>query len=161
MMNIFRVVLFFVLASVSCAHATEDARIAVVQRLYQDYAWETEPGISKRTTLFSERSSVLRTYLTQSLSRLVLEDQQCSERTGGICNLDFVPIWNSQDPEGAKFRVVGTSPSNAVAVEITYPGRRSVTLTFDVVSTEAGWRINDIRSPAPKWSLRKILSRKP
>ncbi len=161
MATIFKLALFLTLAIVSCAHAAEDARLAVVKRLYQDYAWETEPGVSKRTPFFSDKSSVLNRYLTQSLSRLVLEDQQCSERTGGICNLDFEPMWNSQDPEGAKFRFVGIGQSNSIAVEIAYPGQRSVTLAFDVVNTRDGWRINDIRSPMPKWSLRNILSGKP
>ena len=161
MVRIFRAALFLALTVVSCAHATEDARLAVVQRLYQDYAWETESEIYKRTPFFSDKSSVLRKYLTQSLSRLVIDDQQCTERIGGICNLDFDPMWNSQDPEGAKFRVVGIGPNNSVAVEIAYPGQRAVTLAFDVVNTEAGWRINDIRSPRPNWSLRKILSSKP
>lgn len=160
MRNVFRASIFLALFTVFSAQAAEDARLAVVERLYQDYAWETGPGISKRTPFLNEKSSVLTKYLTKPLSRLLLEDRKCSERTREICQLDFSPIWNSQDPEGTKFRVIGIGPDNAVAVSIVYPGQRSVTLAFDVVQTEDGWRINDIHSPSPEWSLRKILSKK-
>lgn len=158
--NVFRATIFLALLTVLSAHAAEDARLAVVERLYQDYAWETAPGISKRTPFLNEKSSVLTKYLTKSLSRLMLDDRKCSERTREICNLDFSPIWNSQDPEGTKFRVMGVGPDNAVAVSIVYPGQRSVTLALDVVQTEEGWRINDIHSSSPEWSLRKVLSKK-
>ncbi len=158
--NVFRATIFLALLTVLSAHAAEDARLAVVERLYQDYAWETGPGVSKRTPFLNEKSSVLSKYLTKSLSRLLLEDRKCSERTREICKLDFSPIWNSQDPEGTKFRVMSIGPDNAVAVSIVYPGQRSVTLALDVVQTEEGWRINDIHSSSPEWSLRKILSKK-
>jgi hypothetical protein len=155
--NVFRASIFLALFTLFSAHAAEDARLAVVERLYQDYAWETGPRISKRTPFLNEKSSVLTKYLTQSLARLLLEDRKCAERTREICQLDFSPIWNSQDPEGAKFRVVGIGPGNAISVSIVYPGQKSFTLAFDVVHTDDGWRINDIHSPAPEWSLRKIL----
>ena len=148
--NVFRATIFLALLTVLSAHAAEDARLAVVERLYQDYAWETGPGVSKRTPFLNEKSSVLSKYLTKSLSRLLLEDRKCSERTREICKLDFSPIWNSQDPEGTKFRVMSIGPDNAVAVSIVYPGQRSVTLALDVVQTEEGWRINDIHSSSPE-----------
>lgn len=111
--EVFRAAVFLSLFAAFSAHAAKDARLAVVERLYQDYAWETGPGISKRTPFLNEKSVVLSKYLTKSLSRLLLEDRKCSERTREICRLDFSPIWNSQDPEGAKFRVVGTVLNSA------------------------------------------------
>lgn len=158
--NVFRAAVLLALVTVFCAHAAEDARLAVVERLYQDYSWEAGPGISKRTPFLNEKSGVLTKYLTKSLSRLLLEDRKCAERTREICQLDFSPMWNSQDPEGAKFRVVGIAQDKAIAVSIVYPGQRTATLVLDVVQTEDGWRINDIHSSVPKWSLRKILSKK-
>lgn len=157
MRKAFRAAVLFMLTALSYAYAAEDARLDVVERLYQNYAWEAQPSISKRTAFLDESSSVLEKYLTTSLSRLLLMDRKCVKRTREICQLDFLPLWNSQDPEGATFRIMNISPSNTASVAITYPGQKPQTLAFDLVQTDAGWRINNIRSQTPKWSLRKIL----
>lgn len=147
----------FVLALAACstALASEDARLVVVERLYQDYAWETGHEQTKRETFFNERRAVLERYLTRSLANLVVEDQECSRRTREICQLDFSPIWDSQDPEGAKFRILSARPDNVVVVNVSYPGRKPRSVMYYLTKTDLGWRIDDIRTS--KWSLRIAL----
>lgn len=160
MKKVFKAAITLALAILSFACTAEDARRDVVERLYKEYAWETQPGISKRTPFFNEKLGVLEKYLSKSLVNLLIKDRKCAERTREICRLDFDPMWNSQDPEGAKSRVANINPGNTVSVAITYPGQPPQALAFDLVQTETGWRIHDIRSQTPKWSLRNILAGK-
>ena len=48
--------------------------------------------------------AVLARYFDDQLVRLWLADLQCAARARAICNLDFSPIWNSQDPVGTVVR---------------------------------------------------------
>lgn len=130
----------------------------LVKRLYAAYAWETNDAeTAKHTPLFSEPAPVLARYFDAPLVRAVLQNRACQKRTGDICNLDFVPIWDSQDPGGVTVDVVPTRDSMIVQAHIHYQsdyGTRVV--TYHLRKTSAGWRITDIAGA--EWpSLLRLL----
>lgn len=139
------------------AYAGQDARSAVVERLYNDFAWEAGPLQAHRTVFVNEERPVLERYLTPALTSLLLRDSTCAKRTHEICQLDFSPVWNSQDPEGTTFKVAGPGPGDTVAVTLKSPNDRPQVVTYDLKQVAAGWRIDNIRTK--EWSLRKILDK--
>jgi len=123
--------------------------VGAVTRLYRDYAWEAvidQPDQSS-LTLMGQPRDVLRRYLDDSLTDLVLADRACA-RKQGECALDWVPIWDSQDPGGASgIRIAAASDSSVVAVTIRYRSDSSlVRLAYHMVKTARGWRVHDIVS---------------
>lgn len=67
------------------------------------YDWYSKPVKSRRGLPDRERydEDVLRErpyVLDESLYRLLKSDRDCIKKTKGICNLDFDPFYNSQDP---------------------------------------------------------------
>jgi hypothetical protein len=139
------------------AFAAEDARSAVVKKLYKDFAWETGALPTHRPVFTEQRRFVLEKYLTRSLASLLIRDNTCAERTHEICQLDFSPLWDSQDPEGATFNVAGPGPGNTISVTLTYPNNRPRVVNYDLKQTATGWRIDNIRTK--EWSLRRILGK--
>jgi hypothetical protein len=137
--------------------------VAVVRQLYADFACEAvidEPGCDSRHELVDQPRAVLAKYFDDQLIRLWLADRLCAARTHEICNLDFSPIWNSQDPSGTFIRISPTSDSTKVDVELRHPFYKEPRLLhYTLVPTRAGWRIHDIAS-GKEWSLVTLLSKK-
>ena len=133
------------------AQATTTARPSAAEfitRLYADYQWETkDDDLAKRAPLFSAPTPLLRRYLDTDLVRAVLRDRACQKRVEGECNLEFEPMWASQDPGGATVRVVATRDPGVVQALVRYAGDRTVTITYRLRWTTAGWRIADIGNP--------------
>ncbi len=153
-----------VLAALAVCGGCETARreagaTAVVRRLYRDYAWEArenQPSPGRRT-LVEEPGPVLARYFDTELVGLLLEDRACVERTKEICNLDFVPMWASQDPGAEDLRISPTGDPTVVEVSFRYPSDHTpVELSYRLVRTNAGWRIHDIVYE-DGGSLRKML----
>lgn len=140
------------------AATSADPRVALVSNLYAAYAWEALDADGKRESFNQEKKAVLEAYVTPALAALLLRDRQCVARSHEICHLDFLPMWDSQDPDQAKYRVVGLTYAGSVGVQVTYAndGRHDLQYYFAQVAGE--WRIDDIRGK--KWSLRKLLSAK-
>ncbi len=139
----------------------QEGGVAVVAQLYRDFAWEVvvaEPMWHGHYLLEQPRA-VLERYLDSSLTTLLLADRRCVSEGEGICNLDFDPIWNSQDPGATDLAVTATSDPTRVSVRFRQaPQGNRVALLYLVVRTQAGWRIRDIRYPNGT-SLVQILSR--
>src|SRR3954469_4687911 len=119
--------------------------VAAVARLYQDFAAEAvidSPELSIED-LFGRPKVALARYLDDSLVALVLADRACSRRTQGVCNLDFAPIWDAQDPVGTTVKISEMKDASRVLVELRSPntpkGRR---LTYVMVKTAPGWRVH-------------------
>jgi hypothetical protein len=131
----------------------------VVTKLYRDYAWEVlimEPCQCSGRFL-SESEGVLSKYLAPRLTQLVLADRACAASRKEICNLDFSPIWDGNDPSAANLRVkLGTKP-NEVLVQFNYAlnDNKPISIYYDMVEVGGAWRIANIRTS--KWSLTKIL----
>lgn len=136
--------------------ATPDRQRAVVERLYQDFAWEAvlesdAPGLAEQS------KDVLRRYFTARLAGLIAEDSACAARRREICRLDFAPLWGSQDPSAEALKIT-SADGDAVRIEYTVPSTRAhIALSFHVVNTGDGWRIDDILYPSGS-SLAKLLS---
>ncbi|MCU0618213.1 MAG: hypothetical protein MUD17_14170 [Gemmatimonadaceae bacterium] len=99
-------------------------------------------------------------YFDGRLLDLWLRDRECVTRQREICNLDFAPLWDSQDPAGTTVRVLAGDRANHVVVELRQPASAEVVrLQFELVRSAVGWRIRDISKPTV-WSLVDLLSRR-
>lgn len=138
------------------------AAVATVTQLYHDYAWQAviEEPPNAGVDLFDQPAPVLRRYFDQSMTDLIVRDRQCRERTHEECQLDYAPIWDSQDPAAMGMKIVATSDPSKVSVDFAYPGERKHRHIIYVLSnTQEGWRIIDIQGSSG--SLRKMLESGP
>lgn len=136
--------------------------VAIVTKLYKVYAWEAvlDERLKSNDELILAPRSVLNQFFDKRLTNLLLKDRECQQRERGICNLDFVPWWDGQDPGATELKVHETEDPSLISVQFQYPGSDvPINLTYRVVDTPAGWRISDIRSD--RWSLIKLLEGKP
>jgi hypothetical protein len=132
------------------AHSLSAQRtpVAVVAQLYRDFAWEAlidEPRWPGHS-LVEQPRNVLARYFDDTLTNLLLADRACAARVDGECNnLDFDPIWASQDPSAANMTITPTADSAIVAVKYVYsPNRVYIELSFRMSRTRFGWRVHDI-----------------
>ena len=152
-----------VTAPVAAAPRVSDEQIAIVGSLYKTFAWQVLSSASSvfGKPLTQQDSSILRRYFDQELASLLVKDNNCATKTGEICNLDFDPIFASQDPAAIDLTIRST-PKDIVAVEFTYPSSgEKVRLEYRMAREENGWRIDDIRYPGMSdASLKQLLARK-
>jgi hypothetical protein len=151
-------------SSVAAQRAQPSGAVARVAQLYRDFAWEAvveEPEWRGHDLMEQPRAILLR-YFDEHLTDLLLADRACAKRTQGICRLDWVPWWASQDPGATELKVLPTQDSTVVVVTFRYPNTSldSIKLRYQVLPTKRGWRIHDI-SQDSSWSLVAQLSGKP
>jgi hypothetical protein len=128
----------------------------IVLKVYKDYAWEAIMA-GPYDGLLEQPKSVLEQYFDEKLTSLILKDRACAEKKG-ICNLDFDPVWDSQDPSASDLEVKKTDKQNIISVTFRYPSNDERTeLKYRVTKTVKGWRISDISGK--DWSLVSILSK--
>ena len=99
-------------------------------------------------------------YLDDQLVTLVMADRECSRRTQEVCNLDFAPIWDSQDTVGTTVKIAEGKDPSRVQVELHMAPKTVRRLTYVMVKTPAGWRVHDIEYDSHE-SLVKMLKGKP
>jgi len=138
----------------------------LVADLYREFAWDSlfasDPHLTgpQWQPLVLEPAGMLQHYFEPQLAQLFVDDRKCIARTHGICNLDFDPIFDTQDNSGATELTVSPDVQGKVTVSIAYPrGREPVTIIYTVKRTPAGLRIFDIEYPTGP-SLRTLLSRR-
>ncbi len=121
--------------------------VEIVAQLYRYFAWEAvivEPDATE-SGLIDQPRAVLERYFDSNLSTLILADRRCAAETGEICQLDFMPMWDSQDPAATEVRITAGATADKVDVTFRYPGDDKVTrLDYRVAKTRQGWRITDI-----------------
>jgi len=143
--------------------ASAGSAVAAVTRLYQDFAAEAvidSPELSV-PDLFGRPKATLARYLDDALIALVLADRACSQRTQEVCNLDFSPIWDAQDPVGTTVKIAPGSDPSRVDVVLQMPGGKDVRrLTYRMIKAATGWRVHDIEYDSHE-SLVTMLRRKP
>lgn len=135
-----------------------DSPVGVVMRLYHDFSFQAvfdQNGVPYDDIL-NQPKAVLDTYFTRELTNLILAERKCAAARGGICNIDFMPLWASQDATGVTVEISqGKSPDEVIAL-LTSPGETDkLELTYALVKTDRGWRVRDIRGTA--WSLVSTL----
>jgi ABC-type transporter MlaC component len=146
------------LAPLSFLGAQQPTAADFVRQLYLTHAWETRDStVTQDKPLFAASPTVMRAVLDSSFVAAVMADRACQKRTDGLCNLDFDPIWASQDPAGATYEVFGTPDPAIVRVELNYPSEpQPIVITYRLRLTRAGWRITDMGTK--DWvSLKKQL----
>lgn len=154
---------FFTAAPGAAAPSARSAEVAVVAALYKAFSWQ---AISDADRLFGKQltqqeEAVLRRYFAPELASLLVEDRRCIDRSGEVCNLDFDPIFASQDLGVADLSIASTG-RGIVTVQFTYPsnGEKS-RLEYHMLKLGKDWRIDDIRYRG--WdnaSLKQLLSNK-
>ncbi len=132
---------------------------AIVAQLCQDFAWEAVLSEPSLPGAMDQPRQVLERYFDQNLTALILKDRACAEKKG-MCNLDFLPLWDSQNPAVTNLAVSQTAQPNIVTVEYREPRSNKITaLSYQLTNTNQGWRISDIKGS--NWSLLSILSSNP
>src|SRR6185437_1551107 len=129
------------------AQASDSTPIALLSRLYADFAWEAtggDDGPGAKTFSDQPKSALLR-YVEPELAALLLRDAACVRRSNAICHLDFAPLWDSQDPDVAdvSFTHSAARPGRVVAHLRSRTGADTL-VTYRMRRTPAGWRIADI-----------------
>jgi hypothetical protein len=142
--------LFFfpILAIQNCFAEPEEASgpVGIVHKLYRDFAWEAVISNPEDKGLSEQPKTMLERYFTSRLTDLILEDRACMARTKGICNLDFLPLWDSQDPAGASDMEITSGRGNTVNVEFKYQSDGSkIKIVYQTTKVSGAWRISDIR----------------
>lgn len=119
---------------IGATQAVTDAPAAVA-RLYQDFAAEAVIDTQDYSIegLFGRPKATLARYLDDRLVALVLDDRACSARTHEVCNLDFSPMWDSQDPVGTTVKISAIDASRVV-VELHGPDQKARRLTYGMVN---------------------------
>lgn len=155
--------IFFMVSSAAAPRAS-DEQIAIIGSLYKAFAWQ---ALSNSNDIFGapvaqQEGAVLRRYFDQELASLLVKDHQCATASGALCNLDFDPIFASQDPAAADLSI-RSAQNNSVVVEFTYPpSGEKVRLEYRLARSQAGWRIVDIRYPGMSGaSLKQLLAQLP
>lgn len=137
--------------------APHDAEVAAVRALYARYAEEAAIDDTLSPTLASAAPAVLRRHLTEPLTRLLLRDRACQQRTREICRLDFAPLWDSQDPAGTSVRLHWDAGQKRVVAELRRGDGSARALAYSLVKQKDGWRIDDIDFGVGRPSLRQLL----
>ena len=133
-----------------------DSPEATVLKLYRDFAWEAVMEVPEWEGLMDQPRKVLDQYFDDNLSSLILKDRACAEKEG-LCRLDFLPIWDSQDPTARDLKVEKSGKPDVVLVKFRYlTTNEKVELKYRLSKTSRGWRISDITGQA--WSLLSILT---
>lgn len=153
----------------SFVHASSvDSSDGVVSRLYKDFAWEAVVSRPDDVlnlfgaSIESQPKNVLETYFDEDLTVLLLKNEACEKKNVDACNLDFDPIFSTQD-SAASDLTIKSLDSSRIEVSFTYPStKEKFVLSYVTKKTAHGWRIVDIvYHNRNEKSLKKILENKP
>src|SRR5262245_15408984 len=133
--------------SAAAQPAPAGSALAAVVKLYQDFAAEAviDSVEHQPADLFGRSKAAMARYLDDELVALVMADRECSQRKQEVCNLDFAPIWDSQDMIGVTVSIAPGKSADRVLVQLKFPPKNEVRkLTFVMKKTPGGWRVHDI-----------------
>ena len=88
-------------------------------------------------------------YFDSLLVRLLLEEEECKERTKEICNLDANPIYSAQDfsQDGIEVRIENESIAPRMAFNVHIRNGGMQTLKYFLHKENGKWKIEDIQYP--------------
>ena len=161
LVSVFAMVAMLVVAMPSEAQpkSTQESPEAIVVSLYHDYAWEVVLLSSNYVELLDQSKNELEKYFSPVLAQLLIKDRECKEKTNDVCGLDFDPIYATQDRSFVHDLDVKTpNSSNEVKVQFKSSGTLpAFELTYKMIKTASGWRIDDINYGAGRSTLRAVL----
>ena len=142
--------------------AEAESGVAVVTRLYKDFAWE---AMASQPEFFGEGlahqdKATLKRYFTPALAELLVRDAVCQARVKGICNLDFVLLFYSQDPRVVDLDI---QPRSSGQVDVAFKDPVSderTKIAFRLMQVGGKWRVADILYGQQGTSLKNVLSRR-
>jgi hypothetical protein len=113
---------------------------------------------TKQRDWFGDKPTLSK-YFDKELTALFMKDAECQKREGGVCNLEFDPIYAAQDfekkPANLQIAAVKGDPD---WFNVTFTNLGTRTLVYKITKTPNGWRISDIKYPEGV-ALKEILSR--
>lgn len=158
----------FILLTFPVANGAElDGRKSIVYQLYGDFGWSAIFDVSVDTERYfgkpiEEQSlDILSKFFSPELANLFLKEAKCKQaRKGELCNLEFDPIFASQDPAAMEMSISSAEGDN-IAVEFIYPPNKTkINLMYHLEKIDDEWRISDIVYLGDNASsLKAILSR--
>lgn len=137
--------------------------ISLIAKLYKNFAWQalgtTQDVFGK--SLQQQDEAVLRQYFDPTLAALIVQDRECVSRRAEVCNMDFDPLFGSQDATVSDFTIQRES-AGRIAVAFTSPSSgEKAKLLFHMTQSGTAWRINDVAYQDLRGaSLRKLLATK-
>jgi formylglycine-generating enzyme required for sulfatase activity len=149
MLKKFTVLVFYscILFVVCNAYAIEpEAAKDFIQKLYKTYEWETQDGVDQHRKSLNDRSpEILMQYFDSRMVNLFLKEAAMLSYEPIGC-IDFVILWDSQDPSTIKkIMVKNTIRPEVVVVELSEMGRNIPNkIYYYLTQTETGLRIHDI-----------------
>lgn len=152
---LFFAAILFLLIPVSVVRGAEDQAEDLVRKIYKDH--RPTKGAS-----ILDKKETLSKYFDREMTDLFLKDYACSKRTGEVCNLDYDPIYNTQEISDAepKLQIKKlSSTKDTASFEVDFDNYGPVKLTYQLRKTESGWRVSDIVDEEGG-SLKKALSQK-
>ena len=137
--------------------------IALIAKLYKNFAGQ---ALGATQDVFGEPlqqqdETVLRQYFDPTLSALIVQDRECVSRRAEVSNMDFDPLFGSQNTTVTDFTIQRES-AGRIAVAFTSPSSgEKAKLLFHMKQSGAAWRINDVVYQDLRGaSLRKLLATK-
>jgi hypothetical protein len=150
------------LAINSFANAAPSTGLKVlVEDLYERYEWEAAPEnhdkIVYGITLHNEKLVTLQEYFSNDLASAIWKDTEASIKSGDLGEIDFVIIYDSQDPYVQKLKVTSL---DEMRVEVCFQNYGSVDhcLIYKGEKKGSSYRIRDIIYLRHGGSLRQMLS---
>ena len=142
------------------AAVTPTPQVAAVSKLYEAFAYEAVVDDPVGPGFIDQPKEVLLRYITPELYELIHRDRVCTSTTHEICRLDFVPLWGNQDPSGTTVSLESGKSRNTVVANLRI-GSNSSKLTYSLVQTKDGWRVDNITYDESHANLKKILRSTP
>jgi hypothetical protein len=157
-----------VLAMDCSAGAADGEAEGVVYHLYKDFGWmalfasadEGSRYLGKPIT--DQPRNVLRKYFNAELTQLLLNEASCNAKSKGeLCNLEFDPIFASQDTAATNLTIKSIIDGE-VMVQFIYPSNnQKIKLEYKLNKSEGSWKISDIiYFNNDQVSLKSILRKK-
>ncbi len=137
-----------------CGDAKAGGPEDVIRMLYKQY-----PPLGAKA-IKNEPEQVIGTFFDKNLTALMIKNQECERKEGGLCNISVDLLYDAQDAEITDFQVCAMNAGKGTAkVQFRNMGNPEI-ITYRLSETEAGWRISDIlySGGLGKWTLVRLLS---
>jgi hypothetical protein len=137
----------------ACVDEGDSAPQSIVRALYRTYLPRYAPGLG------NEPKEILSKYFDDVLTEMFLRDQECRERSQGMCDLDVDVLVGANSVEVTNLRLcVQRGSRTEVLAEFLNSGRET-TVRFEVRKSGRDWKVTDITIGSK--SLRAFALRKP